>query len=244
MLIAIPSKNRPSKVRTQAYLGGAGVVYVPELEVASYLGCGVPNVRGVPDGVVGITATRNWILDHAEERRVVFVDDDVEQVGWVEMGDSAVRMRKMTGAEAVAEFERLFEVTEDLGLRVWGASTQGATRSVYPYRPFIWRTYVTASCMGLINGEQGGKPALRFDPAYRVKEDYELTLRALEEDGAVVGARYFYWYNSHWKDDGGCRDYRTGEMELDAIRRLQKRYPGCVVSAPNAESPYSIKINL
>lgn len=243
MLIAIPSKGRPSGVKTQRYLGGRGVVFVPDLEVAAYQRCGVENVIGVPNDVRGITATRNWILDHTDERWVVFVDDDVQRVAWAEMLGESAKWRKLEADVVVREFEKLFEVTEDAGLRLWGASTDGELRSVYTYRPFIFQTYATASCMGLINGEQGGRPALRFDPSFPVKEDYEITLRAVREDGAIVGARFFCWRNEHWSTPGGCREYRTGEMEMAAIRRLQRMYPGQVAHKPTPSSPYTIALH-
>lgn len=245
MLIAIPSKGRPSGVKTQRYLGGRGVVFVPDLEVAAYQRCGVENVIGVPNDVRGITATRNWILDHTDERWVVFVDDDVVTVAWAELLGESAKWRKLDAETVVAEFVKLFEVTEQAGYRIWGASSDGALRSVYPYRPFIWNTYVTASCMGMLNGPQPitGKPPLRFDEEFITREDYELGLRAYHEDGGIVGARFFCWRNEHWSTPGGCRDYRSADLEMKMIRKLQRRYPGQVQHKPNAASPYSIAIH-
>lgn len=242
MLIAIPSKGRAGKPGTQSFLKGRGVVFVPDLEVDAYRACGTENVVGVPDTVRGITATRNWILENTEERWVVFVDDDVERVAFVEMLSHECRHVKITPEQAEAEFYRLFEVCEDLGFRIWGPSTDAAPRSVYTYRPLIFHTYITASCMGIINGAMGEKSALRFDERFKVKEDYELCLRALEEDGGVLGARYFYWRNKHWRNAGGCNDYRSVAMEEEAIALLEAMYPRRILRKPNKESPHSIQL--
>ena len=96
---------------------------------------------------------------------------------------------------------------------------------------------MTASCMGIINDGN-----IRFDERFKVKEDYELCLRCLVEDGGVVGARYLFWSNSHWKDDGGCKDYRTDEMERSAIDLLVEMYPGLIQQVTKGGSKYSIKL--
>ena len=235
MLIAIPSKGRAGQVKTQKILQTA-VVYVPALEKPAYEAAGASNVVAVPNDVQGITATRNWILRNTDEQWVVMVDDDVKAQGYFEMGDTKAKHRKMSEEQWLLEFAKLFELTEDLGYRIWGVSTDGALRSVYPYKPLLWKSYVTASCMGIINN---GKTF--FDETFKVKEDYELNLRCIAEDGGVVAARYLYWCNSHWHDDGGCKDYRTQEMEADAIRRLQRMYPGMIRATKRQNSEYCIE---
>jgi hypothetical protein len=73
MLIAIPSKERPTGVKSKRILPAASV-FVPESEARDYTRAGVTNVVGVPDRVRGISATRNWILDNARDKWVVMVD--------------------------------------------------------------------------------------------------------------------------------------------------------------------------
>jgi hypothetical protein len=92
--------------------------------------------------------------------------------------------------------------------------------------------------MGIVND---GKT--RFDERFQVKEDYELNLRCIKEDGGVVAARYLYWENSHWKNDGGgCSTYRTQIIELRAIRLLAKMYPGMIRKITRGGSSYSIEL--
>lgn len=236
MLVAIPSKGRAGKVRSQAFISSAQV-FVPETEAADYTRMGAQNVVPVPDQVRGITATRNWILDHTPERWVVFVDDDLKRAGWVQLLHDRYKFRKMSEAQMLAEWERLFEITEDLDYRIWGVANIGDGKTTHPYKPFIFHTYVTASCMGMVND------GLRFDESFPVKEDYELCLRCIKEDGGVLGARYFIWENSHWFDDGGCRDYRTQAMEQEIIDRLIKMYPGLIRQVRRKGSEFHIQID-
>ncbi len=240
MLIAIPSKGRAGKAKSAVRLPGA-ILYVPKQEEKAYRKFGHENVVPVPMKVKGITATRNWILDNTSENWIVMLDDDVERAGWIELQPQRAIHHEIKDEEIWrGEFAKLFEITEDIGYRIWGLDTYGAPRGVYPYRPFIFHTYVTASCMGILNSS-----GLRFDESFPVKEDYELCLRCLKEDGGVVGARYFFWRNKHWHDEGGCKDYRTQDMERDCIMRLIKMYPGFVRSVKRAKGTgeYSIQLD-
>lgn len=87
-------------------------------------------------------------------------------------------------------------MTADLGNRIWGVATTN------------WKTYVKASCMGMFMDA-----GLWFDESLHIKEYYEICLRCLRENGGIVWARCLNWENSHWTDEGGCRDYQTAEMD-------------------------------
>ncbi|MGH7260698.1 MAG: hypothetical protein ACREI9_08470 [Nitrospiraceae bacterium] len=238
MIVAIPSKGRAGQVRTAAILPSAAL-YVPENEAAAYRKFH-PLVIAVPMSVRGITATRNYILNTADpdDPDVVMVDDDVKVQGWIQLKHQNGKHQALTEAAWLAEWKKLFAVTRGVGFRIWGVGTDGALRSVYPWRPFIWHTYVTASCMGICN-ESG----VRFDESFPVKEDYELCLRCIKEDGGVVGARYLYWANEHWTGEGGCKSYRTQEMEEAATERLMVMYPRLIRRVERGGSKYSIELD-
>lgn len=240
MIVAIPSKGRAGKITSHRHVEDP-ILFVPETEGDAYVRAYPDNaVVAVPSSVRGITATRNWILDFAIEcgdPYVTFVDDDVITVGWVKLYVDRGRPQKLTPAEVSREFSVLHDLAEQMGFTVWGAATQAALRSVYPYRPLIFRTYVTASCMGM-RADRG----IRFDESFPVKEDYELCLRMIRDEGGVLGARYFHWQNEHWGTEGGCKDYRTVEMEEAAIARLQERYPGWVRAVQRGGSSFSVEL--
>lgn len=240
MIIAIPSKGRPETMTSQNVISHSHV-FVPELEADAYSAYGRKNVVPVPQRVKGITKTRNWILDWCSkqgEKWVVMIDDDAKHVGYVELLASSAKHHKLDEETIVREFRKLFETTEDLKYRAWGCATVSATRAVYPWKPFIFHSYITGSCMGIVNDGR-----TRFDESFPVKEDYELCLRLIKEDGGVLCARYFYWENQHWTTPGGCRDYRTAEMEEKAIFRLMDKYPGMIRRVSRGGSVYSIHLD-
>jgi len=238
MIIAIPSKGRAGRTKTLSVLPNA-TLFVPALEAESYRLTGAKNVIGVPDDVRGITKTRNWILKNTDDPHIVMIDDDVKACGWCKFSETAGKTKNLKEEEWKKEFFRLFELTEDLNFSVWGIATQSARRSIYPYKPFLWISYLTASCMGILND---GKTL--FDESFPVKEDYELNLRCIVRDGGIVAARHIYWENNHWHDEGGCHDYRTQKLEADCIRKLEVMYPGMIKVTKRANSEFCIAITV
>ena len=237
MLFAIPSKGRAGKVKSTDVLTQA-VLYVPESEAEYYRRSNPKQeIVAIPDSVKGITRTRNWILENTTDARVVMIDDDVKNQGWVKLLSTKSKHKKMTEADWRKTAEQLFDVTEDMGWKLWGVATQSAPRSVYPYKPILTRSYITASFMGIVNDG-----TYRFDESFSVKEDYEIGLRHAKQFGGIVAARHCYWENSHWLDDGGCAEYRTGKMELDCIKRLIAMYPQQIRRVDRGGSGYSIAL--
>lgn len=237
MLFAVPSKGRAGSTKTQSVLKHC-VFYVPENEVEIYNKAMPENaVIGVPLSVRGITKTRNWILKNTDDPRVIMVDDDLKSHGWVRLLPESAKSEKLSEDEWTKICERLFDCAEDLGWKIWGVATQAATRSVYPYKPILSRSYITASFMGIVNDG-----SYLFDESFPVKEDYEIGLRHVREFGGVIAARFCYWENSHWSDDGGCKDYRTGKMEAECIEKLIKMYPGMIRKVTRGGSDYSIEL--
>ena len=236
MIIAVPSKGRAGNTSTQNIIASA-VWFVPAAEYEQYVGAGHDTVA-VPNEVKGITKTRNWILDNVEDRWVVMIDDDVKNAGWVELMPHKRHQRRLKENDFLKCFVCAFEILEGLKWKVWGAKTESSLRSCYPCRPILFQTYITASCMGIINDG-----SYRFDEAFELKEDYEIGLRHIVEFGGVLGLRYWHWENKHWDKEGGCGAYRTSAIEEKCVRQLQEKYPGFVRRVRRGGSQYSIELN-
>lgn len=213
-----------------------GTLFVPEDEVRHYRSLFSNPIIGVPPDVKGITRTRNWILDNAGEPWVVMVDDDVKIQGYWIRDSHSTKKAGLSEVQWLHSWARLFEMAEDMNLTLWGVETSGMGGSDYSYRPFIFHTYVTASCCGIRN------TGARFDESFPVKEDYEFCLRMLRDEKAVIGCRFLHWVNSHWSDPGGCSAYRTDPMEIEQTERLLTMYPGLVRRIRRKNSPHCIRL--
>ncbi len=239
MLIAVPSKGRAGKTKTDKILKEHCTFFVPQSELHQYQDF-VENVIPVPNDIQGITKTRNWILDNTKEVRVAMVDDDVKSCGYTKLHERhTTKVDKKEPEFWLDEFQKLFDVTEQMGYKIWGIRTESAPRGTYPYTPFLFKSYITASCMGIINDKE-----YRFDENFPVKEDYEICLRHIVEKGGIISCKYIHWENDHWHDPGGCKDYRTVDMERKAILDLTKKYPGMIRSAKRKANEFTIQLNL
>ena len=105
--------------------------------------------------------------------------------------------------------------------------------------PIRFKRYVTASCMGIINDG-----SYYFNEDFIVKEDYEICIRHIINKGGIIGIEYLHWENDHWEQDGGCKDYRTIEVEREAIKRLNKMYPGMIRMAKRKANKFTIQLSL
>jgi hypothetical protein len=135
MIIAVPSKGRGGKTTTNKILPNA-TFYVPESEYHQYKN--IKNLVGVPKEIQGITATRNWILKNCDDKWVVFLDDDVKSTGYTKMHAYKSEKIELKSPEFWEnEFIKLFDITEQLGYKIWGIKTESAPRSVLPYKPIM-----------------------------------------------------------------------------------------------------------
>jgi hypothetical protein len=235
--IAIPSKARAHLMTSHKVFRSANI-YVPISEVESY--SHLPNnIIGVPLDVKGITQTRNWILRNSKTN-VFFIDDDLQYGGYVERTDKSYKVKRIDDESIyVEEIVKLFEVCQQMGSKICGLFTVGNNLTNYSWNPYLFNGVCLGSCMGVINDGE-----YYFDESYEVKEDYELTLRHLKEKGLTVRSNVLFLQHEHTQTDGGCRDSRRIEKEKEAIKRLNRSYPGMIKSAKHRGTSFAIQLNI
>lgn len=238
MHFAVPSKGRGGIITPTRKILKNATYYVPENEVNDYRNSHGGLIVGVPIEIKGITATRNWILKNCNEYYVIMVDDDVKVAGWLEILKMNSKHRKLlTDADWIEEATKLAYLCEDLDYKIFGISTHSSQIQFKGFKPFLFQTYVLGSFIGHINDG-----SYYYDESFLVKEDYELCLRHIKERGGILGGRNIYWECEHWKTDGGCKDYRTQEMEKSAIKKLIKMYPGLIRKVSRKGSEFCIQL--
>ncbi len=73
---------------------------------------------------------------------------------------------------------------------------------------------------------------LRFDPAMRLKEDYDYTCQHLERYGRVARVNGVLASFAHRTNKGGAVDVRTEALEQEMINRLKARWPMWIKDNP------------
>lgn len=153
---------------------------------------------------------RNTLLEWAQKNGVSFavmLDDDVKSIRFIN-GSRA------TTAKQVHElFVRCFRIASGEGSPLWGCYPCDNRLSM---KPSVKCTLLTGACMGFLD------MSIRFDNRYRIKEDYELSLRLMRQGKKPLRFNSF-GLSVIQKPDGGCRiDWQNGELYADM---LVEQYP-------------------
>tara|TARA_R100001460_G_scaffold75131_1_gene116266 strand:- start:1035 stop:1760 length:726 start_codon:yes stop_codon:yes gene_type:complete len=241
MIIAVPSKGRAGLTTTNKIFKNSATFFIPKSEYHQYKSI-VKNIECVPNEVQGITSTRNYILNNSNDKRVVMLDDDIKKIGYVKRNErnvNHINLKKYDEYFWIDEFNKYFELTEQLNYKIWGVTTDDSTRSAYSYKPIMFKTYALGSIMGIINDKE-----YLFDESFLVKEDYEICLRHIKNKGGILGIKYLYWANKHYKDAGGCKDYRTVNMEKECIKKLINLYPSMIAKVKRKGTEFGITLTM
>lgn len=236
--VAIPSKGRAGLITSQNIFKSA-ILYIPESELMQY-SVYSNKLVAIPNEVKGITATRNWILNHNKGKNVFFIDDDLQYFGYVERTDFKYKVKRLKDEKiAYREIKKLFEVAYSIGAKLIGFFTVGNNLSNYSFNPFLFNGVCLGSCMGIINDG-----TYFFNEDYEVKEDYELTLRNIKDGLPTVRTNILFMQHEHTQLRGGCRDSNRVDKEKKAIKKLIKEYPGMIKEAKHRGTSFSIQLNI
>lgn len=74
--------------------------------------------------------------------------------------------------------------------------------------------------------------SIRFDPHLRLKEDYDFTAAHMAMFGEVARLDWWLLNFRHRTNPGGAVEYRTAELEQEAIAYLKAKWPGLIRDNP------------
>ena len=218
MKIYIPTLNRPGRQRTAEALRESNVDYCLVL-------CDIDENKYdhpyIVTDVYGIRATRQWIMDQAEDK-FVMMDDDLR---------FHARRSDTKFEEATPNDVGLMVNTLDMMLDQYahGGVTEKFMSHTKP------RNYVeNARYYHILGYNKAMFPEPR--PTYRVEigEDHDMCLQLL-----TTGRSNFVL--TEWANDdkshaeGGCNSWRNPELEVQEAKKLCELFPGLIthVDGPN-----------
>lgn len=173
-----------------------------------------------------VAENRNTLLDYCCAngiRRVMFLDDDVSAL----LVYSDGKFRKLTANEFLPTVRLCFRIAQDAGATIFGFFYCDNALFSRGRKPTL-NEFIVAAAMGILDTR------VRFDTAFRIKEDYELACRLIHEGCRTLrfnnlAMRYGFMQN------GGCRtEYDRGGREAASIQLVNK-YPQLVDLRPDGE---------
>lgn len=159
---------------------------------------------------------RNAILEYCQQngiQRVLMLDDDISSI--------RTTKRRLKGQE----FRCFAEAIECQAVKM-----QAVLFGCYPndcilsFKNTITTNVLTGTFLGIMD------TSLRFDPKFRIKEDYELSLRCISNGRRVLRFNFFAPTAKH-KSKGGCElDWIEGKNEYTEMLLLA--YPEYIKRDP------------
>ncbi len=222
MKICCPSYKRSQTATTPKYITEA-ILYVKESEAKEYQKNFKNEIISVPDGIDGITATRNYILEHQKGNDILMLDDDLLEFFYFEKAER-IDLRQSTENQREYAFKKCFKIAHDLDIKVFGCDITGNLYSNHIFKPISINQNINGTLLGITKQNK-----LKFDETFIVKEDIDFILRSWEQNRAVLKFSHFKFRTSHWSNKGGCVEYRNDNIESEAIARLKKRYPNMII---------------
>ena len=224
--IYIPTKGRINDQETIRWIPSAfrekTFLVCPEEEQKSLehrYGAGIGGVLGTPPAIVGIAATRQWIIDGAETDIVIMLDDDQHfqkrlPGKWNLKGCDDEQMQEL--------LEWIVSLANEHAM-VGLSARQGNNRSFPNDLVYNVRTYNSYALRPQILKDHG----IRFDEL-PLMEDFNVVLRLLRLGYSIPSIQKFCWGQTTSNAKGGCSSYRTAALQEECARRLESLHPGYV----------------
>tara|TARA_B100000963_G_C22548294_1_gene635505 strand:- start:256 stop:987 length:732 start_codon:yes stop_codon:yes gene_type:complete len=229
ILFFAPSYKRPDDVITHKYLPYITYV-VAEFEAEKYLANNY-KVWVVPNEAQGnLCRIRNYILDNADSKKIIIVDDDMSFIGrWNN------QKAKKLNAEEVLEFcENAFNLCDDLKIKYWGVNLLPDKGAYREYTPFSFTNYIGGPFQAFNDLD------LRYDENLPLKEDYDLSLQVLNKYRKTLRFNAYHYGVKQHINKGGCADYRTKKREEEQFLLLQKKWGNKIVTRDKSSKGWDL----
>lgn len=230
--IVIPTYKRWDKLVGKDYFKTAKYV-LPESQKTEYEKVLSKDrmivIKDEDDG--SIAKKRNWILKNIE-RPVLMMDDDVkglvmtEGVHEVEGKDKAMRKIALSWDQAERVIIEGFNLASQLGCVLWGLNVNTDGMNYQQYKPFA----LTQMVLGPFQGHL--EHSLLCDERMGTKEDYDMSLQALNKYRKILRLNKFAYDCEHGSNKGGIVAMRTMDKEIQDCRAIERKWSRWIIKYP------------
>lgn len=232
--VCIPSYKRAGAVKGYDYFRTARIV-VPESQLDDYARhYNAARLIAVPDEWDGnIARKRNWILRNIP-RPLLMIDDDVRAITttegeYDEEGRFLGRSRQkiiLTPEQAETVIAQGFNLACEWDCPMWGINVNTDGRNYQQYKPFSLSMVILGPFQGHL--EHG----LLFDERMGTKEDYDMSLQALNRHGKILRLNKYAYDCDHGTNRGGIVAGRTMEIEVAYCRAVERKWGRGIIRYP------------
>lgn len=224
-----PSYKRAKNAITQKYLPFVKYV-VADFEAEEYLAQG-HDCWIVPNSAQGsVSKIRNYILDNAESKKVVMLDDDMSHIGrWNQQ-----KIIRLIPDEVQQFCENGFNLADELNVKMWGMNLLPDKGAYREYTPFSMTQCVLGPFQAFNNLD------LRYDEGLPLKEDYDLSLQVLNKYRKTLRFNMYFYSVKQQTNAGGCASYRTKQREEQQFNLLQKKWGSKIIQKDGQSKGFDI----
>lgn len=170
------------------------------------------NILVLPESIKGIGKTRQYIIDHCEDDRLLFIDDDLKFL----RRNNENKLKPATSTDIVEMYNWLnTKIDEGYGLA--GISSQQGNHIHKTQEVTLTRIYAIYS----LNISVMKKLNIRFDEL-DLMEDFNVMLRLIRYGFLTVLNSHFAHAQKSANATGGCSEFRNAENQSQAARVLAK----------------------
>ena len=234
MKVYIPTYKRLDRQPTATALVAAGVnvalVVRPEeapqavetLQNLCKMGPGSVTMHTLPATVTNIGQTRQWIMEHATEEVVIMMDDDLAFACRGKRSDNPLYLSPCDNDD-VYEMVEWMNWSVDRHCCLAGISAREGNNR----KPNRFETCARMMRAWAIHRATFFDIGARFDNLPCI-EDFDVILHFLVNGYENIINNTYTTNQAGSNASGGCSTYRTIDVQANAARALQAKYPGIV----------------
>jgi hypothetical protein len=216
--VVIPSRRRIEILqRSSIHFFPYATITVAEEEMDDYTQA-FPEAEIVPhpDDVVGVSPTKQWILDNFDDEAICIVDDDIYKV----IGLIGIRpIEYHDPLDVLQIIQNAANVAFGTGAPIFGFTQVWADpRKFRAFDPFSFTSW-TGSIIGFVGRD------LRYDPKLHLRGDVDICLQALKTHRITFqDQRFSFMMRDRIGTPGGGAVTRSSERDQFEIDYLHKKW--------------------
>jgi hypothetical protein len=235
--VAIPTLGRPDFIVDHPLIDHAAIC-VTDSEYESYRK-NLPNadIRVRPDSVIGISATRNWLLENVREPGddfIMLMDDDVEHMIHL----MTKHFQPIRDPDHILDvIHHVGQICVDMGVGVFGWAHDPKPERRFGTSVAGLRAWVRGCAQGIVD------PHLRFDEQLSCGEDFDICVQSLYRTRMCWQDRRWTFVAKAWELPGGMRRVRTDSVAKRDVAYMQMKWGNTVVLSQHNEGGGTAKQN-